>query len=70
MRVELPLDPADLVLDEAPDPRPLYIEVLDIENYVPARVRLTLDDPPDEDTPLPSTIESHTGSHVAGEETR
>ncbi len=70
VRVELPLDPADLVLDEAPDPRPLYIEVLDIENYVPARVRLTLDDPPDEDTPLPSTIESHTGSHVAGEETR
>lgn len=43
--VELPLDPADLVLDEGPEPRHLHIEVLEIDTYVPARVRLTLDEP-------------------------
>ncbi|NHC45239.1 hemolysin family protein [Motilibacter aurantiacus] len=40
--IPLPADPADLLLDEEPEPRVLEVEVLDVARRVPARVRLTL----------------------------
>lgn len=44
--VELPLDPALLVHEDEPDPRHLRVEVLEVDNYVPSRVRLTLPEGP------------------------
>lgn len=43
--VELPIDAADLVADEPTDPHVLRAEVLEVEHYVPTRVRLTLPEP-------------------------
>lgn len=40
--IELPIDPADLAEDEEPEPQILRAEVLEVERYVPTRVRLTL----------------------------
>lgn len=40
--IELPIDPADLVLGGDPGPRFVRAEVLAVENHVPSRVRLTM----------------------------
>jgi CBS domain containing-hemolysin-like protein len=40
--IELPLDPAQLALDNPPSPATLHVEVLEIERHVPALMRLTL----------------------------
>ncbi len=42
MEVELPLDPAGLVLEEDPEPALMHLEVLEVERHVPSVVRLTL----------------------------
>ncbi|REF29310.1 hemolysin family protein [Calidifontibacter indicus] len=57
VEIELPAEGADLVADEPVEPQILRAEVLEVEHYVPSRVRLTLpeqeaaheDTPPDED---------------------
>ena len=47
LTVELPPDPADLVMYDEPRVRLLEIEVLAVERYVPAKVRVRLlDDEP------------------------
>ena len=51
--VDLPPDPANLVLPEPPPDKQLHIEVLEVERHVPALVRVTLADEPqaeDEET--------------------
>ena len=40
--VDLPPDPADLALAEPPPDRQLHVEVLEVERYVPALVRVTM----------------------------
>lgn len=49
--VELPMAAAELVLDEDPEPRHLLVEILEVDTYVPSRVRLTIQEPgePDDD---------------------
>ncbi|QDB79955.1 HlyC/CorC family transporter [Georgenia wutianyii] len=44
--VDLPPDPANLVLPEPPPDKQLHIEVLEVERHVPALVRVTLADKP------------------------
>ena len=44
LQVELPPDPADLVLHGEPAPRVLSVEVLAVDRHVPSRVRLVLPD--------------------------
>ena len=46
VRVELPVDPAELALDDAPRRQALDIEVLEVERHVPASVRVELVDLP------------------------
>ncbi|WP_413452478.1 hemolysin family protein [Georgenia phoenicis] len=49
--VDLPPDPAYLALPEPPPDKQLHVEVLDVERHVPALVRVTLaDQPEDEET--------------------
>ncbi len=48
LRIELPIDPAELARDIEPQARVLDVDVLAIDNYVPSRLRLTL---PDEQLP-------------------
>lgn len=45
--IELPMDPAELAADEPSEPQLLRAEVLEVEHYVPTRVRLTLPEPQD-----------------------
>ncbi|MFC3688772.1 hemolysin family protein [Aquipuribacter hungaricus] len=42
LTVELPPDPADLALAEAPEARTVHVTVLAVDRYVPSRVRLEL----------------------------
>lgn len=42
VEVELPLDPAGLVLEDDPEPALMHLEVLEVERHVPSVVRLTL----------------------------
>jgi CBS domain containing-hemolysin-like protein len=42
LTVELPPDPGDLVHEDDPQPRQLYVEVLAVDRHVPSRVRLEL----------------------------
>src|SRR5215217_6392854 len=44
LSIELPPDPADLVHADAPTPRVLQAEVLQVERHVPSRLRLELPD--------------------------
>lgn len=45
VEIELPVEAADLVADEPATPQILRAEVLEVEHYVPSRVRLTLPEP-------------------------
>lgn len=45
VEVELPLDPGDYVHDDEPAQRFVRAEVLDVDNHVPSRLRLTLPEP-------------------------
>lgn len=47
--IELPPDPADLVLEREPRTRYVHAEVLSVENFVPSRLRLTMKDELPED---------------------
>ncbi|GAB47320.1 hemolysin family protein [Mobilicoccus pelagius] len=69
--VELPMDPADLVLDEEPEPRHLHVEVLEVDTYVPSRVRLTLDHPAGGSTPVtpPAADRAESGGATAADAT-
>ncbi len=44
--VRLPDDPGDLALDDEPTPRDLVCEILEVDQYVPSSVRLTVVDAP------------------------
>lgn len=43
VRVRLPHDPADLAFDDEPVVRDLVVEVLEVDQYVPSSVRLTVE---------------------------
>jgi CBS domain containing-hemolysin-like protein len=67
LSIELPPDPADLVHSDAPRPRVLTVEVVDVERHVPSRVRLELPDRVTTTTTVsPTDAESAAGTAEEG----
>jgi CBS domain containing-hemolysin-like protein len=64
--VELPPDPGDLVHEDEPARRVLYVQVLAVERHVPSRVRLELPDRAGEHTGATTTDAPTTGDAATG----
>lgn len=70
VRVQLPLDPADLASAEEPEVVWMSVEVLDVERHVPSLVRVLMPaDPPEPETE-PGLVDDHAGTVDDGEDAR
>ncbi|WP_226344215.1 hemolysin family protein [Agilicoccus flavus] len=63
--IPLPVDPDDLLTDDEPEVRRLRAEVLEVDNYVPSRLRLTL--PDSEPRPFEDASDAESESHSPSE---